>query len=310
MSAQAPLPVFKSAEGEARFMHAYDAVVREWPVACQELDLPTRLGTTHVIASGRAGAPALVLLPSMAGTATLWRPNVAALSEHYRTYAVDVIGQVGKSVPTRRVRSRQDFADWLADLLDGLQVRRTSIVGSSYGAFLALNQASLTPDRVDRVVLISPAGTFVVGLPWFLLRVMFRRLILRQKARDITELLGPGARLDPRDAAWGALMAVVLDQSARPNLVAPIVFSTRELATIRAPTHLLVGEKEVLYDPHRALERAMARMPGLTGAVVPGAHHLGALACPEDVNERTLKFLWGDREERGSTAAISTPSRL
>ncbi|HET7380247.1 MAG TPA: hypothetical protein VFJ24_09425 [Gaiellales bacterium] len=54
----------------------------------------------------------------------------------------------------------------------------------------------------------------------------------------------------------------------------------------------------------------MARMPGLTGAVVPGAHHLGALACPDDVNERIVKFLQGDRSRRGSTAAISTPSPL
>jgi hypothetical protein len=37
-------------------------------------------------------AVSLFLLPSMAGSATLWRPNVAALSQAYRTYAVDVIG--------------------------------------------------------------------------------------------------------------------------------------------------------------------------------------------------------------------------
>lgn len=98
--ASAALPVFKTREGERRYRDAYDAVLREWPVAYQELDLPTRLGTTHVIASGPAQAPALVLLPSMAGSATLWRPNVAAWSETYRTYAVDVVGQAGKSVLT------------------------------------------------------------------------------------------------------------------------------------------------------------------------------------------------------------------
>lgn len=288
----AALPLFKSPEGEARFMDAYDAVLRAWPVPYQELDLPTRLGSTHVIASGAHSAPPLLLLPSMAGTATLWRPNVAALSAHYRTYAVDTIGQVGKSAPARRIRDRQECAEWLGDLLDALDVRRTAIVGSSYGGFLAMNQALLTPDRVDRVVLISPAGTFVGGLVWVFLRARLKRFLTGDKRpRGITDLLGEGARLDPSDAAWGALMAVTLSDSARPNLVSPRVFSKSELAANRVFTLLLIGEHELLYEPEATLQLALERMPGLSGAIISGAHHLAALACPHDVNERILRFL-------------------
>lgn len=294
MTAASVPPLFKSRDGEARFMSAYAAVLREWPVAYEEIDLPTCLGKTHVIASGPQGARAVVLLPSMAGTATLWRPNVAALSELYRTNAVDVIGQVGKSVPNRRIRNRQEFADWFVDLLDALGVRRASIVGSSYGGFLAMNQASLTPDRVERVILISPAGTFVGGLAWVFLRAMLKRMLTRKKRREITDLLGKGARLDPSDAAWGALMSVTLSESARPNLVPAIVFSKAELEAIKAPTLLLIGDKEVLYKPSRTLKRAMKRMPGLSGAIVPNAHHLAALARPHDVNRRILRFLQAD----------------
>ena len=149
------LPAFKSDEGRARYMAAYDAVLRDWPVPYEQLDLPTRLGPTHVVASGPPDAPPLVLLPSFAGTATVWRLNVADLSRHYRTYAVDVIGQPGKSVATRRIRSRREFAGWFGDLLDALGVERTSIVGCSFGGFLALSQASLTPDTVlDNAVAI------------------------------------------------------------------------------------------------------------------------------------------------------------
>lgn len=293
-----PAPVFRTPEGEARYRDAYDAVLREWPVPRQELDVPTRLGTTHVIASGPAGAPPLLLLPSMAGSATLWRPNVAALAGHYRTCAVDVIGQAGKSVQTRRIRSRHDFAGWMTDLLDGLGAGRASLVGSSYGAFLALNQASLAPDRVDRLVLINPAGTFVGGLVWAFLRARVARMLRGQKkARDITDLLGDGAVLDPADEAWGALMRVAMSESARPNLVAPIVFARGELRAVRAPALLLIGENERLYDARKALKRALERMPGLRGELVPGAHHLAALARPDYVNGRILEFL---RQEAGA----------
>lgn len=294
-------PAFKTREGEARYMEAYDAVLRRWPVAYEELDLPTRFGTTHVIASGPTDAPALLLLPSMAGSATLWRPNVAALSEHYRTYAVDVIGQVGKSVQTRRLTSRQDFADWIVDLLDALGIDRASIVGSSYGGFLALNQASLTPGRVDRVVLVNPAGTFAGGLVWAFLRARVARMFSGKKERDITDLLGKGAVLHPDDEAWGALMKVTMSESARPNLVAPIVFGNAELQRIRAQVLLLIGENEVIYDARKTLRRALERMPGLRGDIIPNAHHLAALARPGDVNRRILEFL---RQDAGAGRAV------
>jgi pimeloyl-ACP methyl ester carboxylesterase len=292
--------VFRSPEGEARFMQAYDAVVKDWPVAYQELDLPTRFGRTHVIASGRPDASALVLLPSLAATATLWYPNVATLSRHYRVYAVDVIGQVGKSIPTRRMRTRRNFADWVADLLDALHVQRASIVGSSYGGFLAMNQASLTPDRVERLVLISPAGVFVGSSWWFYYAMLIKGPILKllRRKRAVTRLPG-GMRLDP--SGWGALMSVTMSVSARPNTVWPVVFSKTELKAIRTPTLLLIGAQERLYEALPTLKRALQRMPGLSGAIVPNAGHLAAMTHPDEVNERIIQFL-------GRSAAATTAS--
>ena len=42
-------------------------------------------------------------------------------------------------------------------LFDALNIDKAALVGNSYGAFLALNQASLTPQRVSGAVLINPA---------------------------------------------------------------------------------------------------------------------------------------------------------
>jgi pimeloyl-ACP methyl ester carboxylesterase len=287
-------PVFRSIEGEARFMAAYDTVLREWPVPFQSLHLPTRLGSTHVIASGPPNAPVVILLPSMAATATLWQPNVAALSRYFRTYAIDVVGQVGKSIPTRRIRSRLEFADWLADVMDALGVRRASLVGSSYGAFLAMNQALSMPERVERMVLIGPAATFV-GFSWkFYYTMLVKGPVLRlfrKRRRQLPTKLPDGMPLTAN--GWGRLMAVTMAESARPNLVTPRVFSKAELRSVRAPTLLLIGANERLYDAHAALRTAHEKMPGLVGAVIPNAPHLAAMAQPDEVNEHMVRFLRG-----------------
>jgi pimeloyl-ACP methyl ester carboxylesterase len=292
------LPRFRTDEGKARYAAAYDAVLREWPVPYEQLELPTRLGPTHVIASGSPDAPPLVLLSSLAGTATVWRLNAAELSRHYRVYAVDVIGQPGKSAAYRRIRSRREFAGWFTDLLDALSVERTSIVGCSFGGFLALNQASLTPERVDKVVLISPAGTFV-RLSWKFLYVMqikrpilrfMRRLTGSTRSSGLANIQRKGAPL-PRDTKWSALMAVTASESPKMTVIYPSVFSKRQLRAIRAPALLLIGDRERLYEPHKTLRLALDRMPGLQGAIISDADHIAAMAQPADVNERIIRFL-------------------
>ncbi len=294
-----PLPAFKSDEGRARYIAAYDAVLATWPVAYEEIDVPAALGTTHVIASGPKDAPPLLLLPSFAGTATVWRLNVEGLSRRFRTHAVDVIGQPGKSVAVRRPRDRHEYADWLVDLLDGLGIERAAIAGCSFGGFLALNQAALTPERVERAIAIDPVGVFASQY-WRLFYAMrvrrpllklARRLTGAQRAASMADLV----RRPPRDATWARLMAVTMAESPEVAVINPPVLTRAELRGVRPPVLLLIGAEETLYDPAQTLALARSRIPGLTGAVIAHADHIAAMAQPDDVNARILAFLEAGR---------------
>jgi len=90
---------FKTPEGEAAFLAAYDAAMKSWPVPYEETDVPTPFGMTHVVVSGPKDAPPLVLLHGYWATSTMWAPNIADFSKDYRVYAVDVMGQPSKSIP-------------------------------------------------------------------------------------------------------------------------------------------------------------------------------------------------------------------
>jgi pimeloyl-ACP methyl ester carboxylesterase len=223
---------FKTESAEASYMAAYDAVLAKWPVAYEDITVPTRLGATHVIASGPADAPPLVLLHAAMATATVWRPNVEALSEHFRVYAVDVVGQGGRTVASRKIESRRDYADWLNDLFDGLGIARASIVGNSYGGFIAFNQAAMAPERIDRIVLISPAGGFVSIMP------VFRSMIYQALKGMLLGVFGAGgprpdllaaiagqAGFNEEDEDWLALGRKLMDGSQRINMIMPAALS-------------------------------------------------------------------------------------
>lgn len=109
---------FKTPGGEAVFRAAYDAVLKQWSVAYEEVDIPSRFGTTHVIVTGPQDAPPLVLLHGIYATSTMWTPNIADFTREHRVYAVDVMGQPSKSVPAEPIRSATDYVTWLTLTLD------------------------------------------------------------------------------------------------------------------------------------------------------------------------------------------------
>jgi pimeloyl-ACP methyl ester carboxylesterase len=291
-------PAYKTEDSKARYLAAYEAALAAWPIAYERINVPTRFGATHVIASGPRDAPPLLLLHSLAATTTVWRPNVEALSEHHRTYAVDIIGQTGTSIATTELKSRRDYAAWLEDAMDGLAIEQALFVGCSFGAFLAMSQASLTPKRIARVVLIGPAGTFV-GLSWRFHLTMrlgpmlrrIRKLTGDKRAPSIEAFRPKGVPVHPEDAAWRRLMSVTMTERAKLNTIDAPAFSRAELGKIRVPVLLLIGEKETLYPPRETLDLAIARVRRLTGAIIANADHIAAMAQPEDVNARILAFL-------------------
>jgi pimeloyl-ACP methyl ester carboxylesterase len=286
------ISTFRSPEGEAQYLVAYEAVLSQWPIPHEELYIPTCFGDTHVIASGPKDAPPLVLLHPAGGGAVIWVRNVGAFSQHYRTYAVDTISEPNKSVLTRPINhhQRQDFTDWMTDLLDGLKIENTFMVGNSFGGFLALNTALNLSDRVRKVVLISPAATFVPIPAWawhFIPANLIGPLIgSKRMLLAAYDWIWQEFPKDERIAQLRGITAL----TGRPRHWSPSVFSDEELRQIKTPVLLLIGDHEVIYKPEDAIRRATWLVSGLKAEIIPNANHIAQYTAAETVNERILNF--------------------
>ena len=69
------------------------------------------------------------------------------------------------------------------------------------------------------------------------------------------------------------------------------VFSDDELRALPVPVLLLVGEEEVVYDPHKAIRRAEQLVPRLKAAMIPGGRHAMSANQAETINTRILEFI-------------------
>lgn len=90
---------FASTDTGEAFHRAYDAVLAKWPDGTVPMALESDYGTTHINACGPQDGAPVILLPGGGATSTVWFGNVSALSAHNRVYAVDLIGEAGRSIP-------------------------------------------------------------------------------------------------------------------------------------------------------------------------------------------------------------------
>jgi len=287
---------FKSVEGRAAFFAAYDAVMKMWPVPYEELEIPTRFGMTHVIVSGPIDAPPLVLLHGYDATAAMWAPNIADFSKDYRVYALDVMGQPNKSIPTKPIRNPEDYAVWVAETLDGLHLDRVCLVGQSYGGWLALNFAVAAPERLRKLVLLSPGGGFVPMARQFSLRGMLMVWFpTRVTVNWFMRWLGLTGRVGATDARpMLELMYLGLRHFRVPVetlRVMPVMFPDDQLRAMRVPTLLLIGDHEVICDPATALDRAHRLFPDVQSELVPRCSHDMCFSQRGIVDARVLDFL-------------------
>ncbi len=284
------LPIYTTPEGRAKYMAAYEAMFSLWTVPYDAIDIQTRFGSTHVNASGPSDGHPLVFLHAASLSSTAWFANIADLSANHRVYAVDAIGDAGKSIAECLMEKRMDYAEWLREVFDGLNIKKGSLLGHSYGGWLALNMALAYPDRLQKIVLLAPAASIY---PMSLLTNLALRIPLpfRPSARSVFKMIA--AKGTVFEETFIHLMEMVT-RYCLPAIMFPTVFTDEELKQIDLPTLLLIGAGEKIYNPKKAINRAQRLMPDLTAEIIPKARHVLTMEQPEIINTRILRFLNSD----------------
>jgi pimeloyl-ACP methyl ester carboxylesterase len=280
------LDPFRTPQARADFIAKYDAVVSGWPVDCEERDLQTEFGTTHVIVSGPESAPPLVLLHGAGATALMWRPVIEELSATYRCYCVDTIIEGNKSIATRRSLGKRKLVAWLHQVFAAIGIEQARVVGLSYGGWLAANLAVQSPDLVNRLVLLCPAATFApITLEFY--RGVFSSNLLRSpdRAHRFTQWLSSTPNIESDPTADLIVTALLSGRILQTGLTPPTVLSDDTLRRICMPTTVVIGDREVIYrgGPRAALARAQKLIPDVSTHLIAGANHMLTIDCPGEL---------------------------
>jgi pimeloyl-ACP methyl ester carboxylesterase len=257
---------------------------------------------TRFAEAGDPGAPAVLLLHGTGGHWETFAPNLGPLSERFHCIAIDMVGNGFSAKPDHDYEIAVYLRQVLA-VLDHFHVARASVIGMSLGAWVAARLAVDAPERVHRLVLMSPAGlvatasnmariraerTRAVQNPeWDSIKAMFDHLIAEEYNRipDVIALRQAIYRRTDTRATIDRLL-VLQDPDARERNLIP----ERDWRAIAAPTLVVASGKD--RSEYQSTARRVAELiPDAEVLEMPHVKHWPHFEDPEVFNDAALAFL-------------------
>jgi pimeloyl-ACP methyl ester carboxylesterase len=252
------------------------------------------------------GKPLLLIHGYGAGI-WVWEEQIEALSQFYRVYALDLIGH-GFSDRPKIPYTPETYIYCLRDFIDGVGIEKATLIGNSMGGGIAWAMAILSPERVDRLILIDCVPPDVLhqvknesfrmlvaikgipALPYLVIAARNKnsiRQILLECISDIKlitpEVLNRQHQLSKIKGTTGVLYSTFKHAKEALRL-------KDQLSLIHQPTLFIWGERDLIFPPQLGenLHRAIA---GSKFQRIEKSGHIPMWETPDEVNQAILDFL-------------------
>jgi pimeloyl-ACP methyl ester carboxylesterase len=257
---------------------------------------------TRYAEAGSPDTPHLVLLHGTGGHWETFAPNLAALSEHFHCVAIDMVGNGFSDKPDYDYEIAV-YIEHVLGVMDHFAMERAHFIGMSLGAWVASTMAVSHPGRVEKVILMSPAGkeaaatnmarirserTKAVNEPtWESLHAVFAHLIA-EEANRLPDLIGLRQAVYQRDDTRETIdhLLILQDAAARDrNLIAE-----EKWRGITAPVMIVASGRD-----HGVYQETATSIAGLIPSSevfeMPGVRHWPHFEDPESFNPAAVAFL-------------------
>ena len=119
------------------------------------------------ISAAEAGhGPPLLAVHGLGGTKASFLPTIGALADAFRVIAVDLPGFGDSVKPLRAPFDAPYFVRAMTAVLDAAGLERAHVVGNSMGGRIGIEMALTEGERLDRLVLLSPAMAWLRPRRW------------------------------------------------------------------------------------------------------------------------------------------------
>jgi pimeloyl-ACP methyl ester carboxylesterase len=254
-----------------------------------------QVNATGYSRSGR-GEP-LVLLHGLGSSRAAWEAIAPALADRFDVIAVDLPGfGASAPLPAGIEPSPAALATAVAGLLNDLGIDRPHLAGNSLGGWVAMELAKTRPVR--SVTLLSPAGLWRDGIPWYcMVSLRLSRWLARHAGTALSKIVAtrPGRAVvlgqvlaHPARLTAAQARSVVRAAGTCPGFDATLKATARRrihgAQQVTAPVTVAFGSRDVVLLRHQS--RHLGELPpGTRSSTLPGCGHLPMTDDPARVTD-------------------------
>ncbi|WP_321345074.1 alpha/beta hydrolase [uncultured Draconibacterium sp.] len=261
--------IYKTEKGKQLIQNNYSELLSDWVQPCKQQFIKTQLGDTFVLESGKVDAPAIILLHGSGSNSAMWMADAKILSEFYHVFAVDIVGECGKSAETRLPFKNNSYSDWLLEVINHLNISSTAIISNSLGGWIGLDFAIKFPERMNKLVLIATAGITNIRLKtvfWIIITSLSG-----QKGFDkLNQIVYGELEIDQQSLTFANLVR----QHYVPRTDALPRFSNEQLQQIKCPVLFIGGENDCFYVSEKTAKRLEQNIENAKTLVLKNSGHV------------------------------------
>lgn len=285
--------VYKNEKTKTELLKRYNQKQQSLKIPTEDIYVNTFAGKTHILASGDVNNPPVVLLHAFNAGAPVSLEPIQGLQKKYRLYAIDTVGQATKSDETKLSLKNEDYGKWVAEVLTQLKIEQASIIGVSYGGFLALKLIQFAPEKVSKAILVVPAGIVDGNIGNLLRKVTLPMItfLVTKSEKSLKRFMDTFyTTYEEEDVSFIKHILLGTKQDHRK----PPLVNKEDLKLFKAPTYIMVADNDVFFPGKKVVKKAKTIFKNLKEYyILKNSKHAPSIHAYSEIENKINDWLKG-----------------
>lgn len=272
------MSIYITKAGKEKSLRLYDSQMSMLGVPFSDLFVNTSFGKTHIVETGNLTGKPLLVFHGGNSTSAYNLLMCRFLLDTFHIYAVDTIGHPGKSAEVCISPFGYDYGKWASDVISAIGFKKIRCFGGSFGGGILAKLMCVAPEKVDRSVLIVPAGicnafpisTVKMLIPLIKYRLTGKHEYIVQTCLHLSvsrDVLDKDTLDTVRDSFDNVKTKVGMPSDVSPKL----------MKRCNSPTLVIAAEKDCLFPACKVLPKAKKMLRGCKTMLLRNRGHLHIL---------------------------------
>lgn len=274
--------IYKGAEGKSKTLELYDRQLEKLRREYEDRFVETSSGVAHVVVCGAADKPPLLVFHGGNSMSSYNLLMCSFLLDHFRVFALDIVGHPGKSAETSLPAGGYQYGQWVNEVVARLGFETIRCFGGSFGAGVLAKFMCVAPEKIEKCVLVVPSG--------------INNAFPISSARMMIPLIRYRMTKDPRFVREASLFMSITDDALDEDTLETVTCSFDHIKTkvgmptnvdakrmerCLAPVLVMAGELDCLFPAHKVLPRAQELLPNCTTYELLERGHMHVMTAAE-----------------------------